>query len=56
MPKQIFYFCREKCYIIKGAFNGAYDEYHNETAAHKVAWAAVKKKYEKTEAGKWAEK
>jgi cation transport regulator len=46
--------------IYKEAFNGAYDEYasrgaeEREVTAHKVAWAAVKKKYAKDEAtGKW---
>lgn len=49
--------------IYKEAFNSAYDEYRNpkdrrgdedrETVAHKVAWAAVKKVYEKGEDEKW---
>jgi len=49
--------------IYKEAFNSAYDEYadagerrssegHEETA-HKVAWSAVKTKYEKGADGKW---
>lgn len=52
--------------IYKEAFNSAYDEYKNpkdrrgdedrEEVAHKVAWGAVKKKYEKAEDGKWHEK
>lgn len=52
--------------IYKEAFNSAYDEYKDpkdrrgdedrEEVAHKVAWSAVKKKYEKTEDGKWHEK
>jgi cation transport regulator len=48
--------------IYKEAFNSAYDEYagrgpeEREVTAHKVAWAAVKKKYRKDEAtGKWRE-
>jgi cation transport regulator len=49
--------------IYKVAFNHAYSEYQNpedrrghedrETVAHKVAWSAVKKKYEKADDGKW---
>lgn len=52
--------------IYKEAFNSAYDEYKDpadrqgdasrEEVAHKVAWAAVKQKYEKSEDGKWREK
>lgn len=52
--------------IYKEAFNSAYDEYKSpkdrrgdadrEETAHRVAWAAVKKKYEKGEDGKWHEK
>lgn len=49
------------------AFNNAWDEYADpqerrghstrEETAHKVAWAAVKKKYEKDEdSGKWEKK
>lgn len=50
-------------HIYKEAFNSAYDEYKDanerrdnddrETVAHKVAWAAVKKKYEKGTDDKW---
>jgi cation transport regulator len=49
--------------IYKEAFNSAYDEYakssdrrgddSREEVAHKVAWAAVKKKYEKGDDEKW---
>ncbi|HSW75433.1 MAG TPA: ChaB family protein [Candidatus Saccharimonadales bacterium] len=40
--------------IFVKAFNSAYAEYGNEEQAFKVAWAAVKKVYEKNEAtGKW---
>jgi cation transport regulator len=49
--------------IYKEAFNSAYDEYKDpndrkkggsrEEAAHRVAWAAVKKKYEKGSDDKW---
>ncbi len=51
--------------IYRKAFNNAWQEYANpeerrgadsrEETAHKVAWAAVKKKYEKT-GEKWTEK
>lgn len=49
--------------IYKEAFNSAYKEYKQakdrrggedrETVAHKVAWSAVKKKYQKSAAGNW---
>ena len=49
--------------IYKEAFNSAYDEYKKaedrksgadrEETAHKVAWAAVKKSYEKGADDKW---
>jgi cation transport regulator len=46
--------------IYREAFNSAYEEYKDrgpegrEVTAHKVAWAAVKKKYRKDEkTGKW---
>ncbi|MDB5160008.1 MAG: putative cation transport regulator [Candidatus Saccharibacteria bacterium] len=49
--------------IYKEAFNSAYDEYSSpskrrgnegqEETAHKVAWAAVKSKYEKGADEKW---
>ncbi len=49
--------------IYKEAFNSAWDEYRDpgerrgeatrEETAHKVAWAAVKAKYEKGEDGDW---
>lgn len=49
--------------IYKEAFNSAYEEYKDpderrddasrEEVAHKVAWSAVKKKYEKGEDDKW---
>lgn len=52
--------------IYKEAFNSAYDEYKNaskrrvgadrEETAHKVAWSAVKKMYEKGEDDKWHKK
>ena len=52
--------------IYKEAFNNAYDEYKDpedrrgnedrEEVAHKVAWSAVKRKYEQAEDEKWHEK
>jgi cation transport regulator len=49
--------------IYKEAFNSAWEEYADPTTrrddasreevAHRVAWAAVKKKYEKDEQGRW---
>lgn len=51
--------------IYRAAFNNAYEQYKDpedrntnddrETVAHKVAWSAVKEKYEKTQ-GRWTEK
>ncbi|WP_333872916.1 ChaB family protein [Methylobacter sp.] len=38
--------------IYQAAYNNAWKEYaHDEERAHRVAWGAVKKKYEKDEAG-----
>lgn len=52
--------------IYKKAFNNAWDEYSDpddrrgdssrEEAAHKVAWAAVKKTYHKGKDGNWHRK
>jgi cation transport regulator len=52
--------------IYKEAFNNAWDEYKEqddrrgaatrEETAHRVAWAAVKTKYEKGEGGRWVAK
>jgi cation transport regulator len=41
--------------IYRSAFNSAWDEYNqDEERAHRVAWAAVKKVYEKDEqSGRW---
>ncbi len=44
--------------IYREAFNHAWEEYEKdpkgrETTAHRVAWAAVKKKYEKSASGQW---
>jgi cation transport regulator len=51
--------------IYKEAFNSAWDEYADpnarrddasqEEVAHRVAWAAVKKRYAKNEEGRWVE-
>ncbi|MGD8407548.1 MAG: ChaB family protein [Thiohalophilus sp.] len=50
---------KEAQQIYKEAFNNAWEEYSDrsdrEATAHKVAWAAVKKKYEKS-SGKWVKK
>lgn len=52
--------------IYKEAFNNAWDEYKNsserrgdadrEETAHRVAWSAVKKSYEKGDDGNWHKK
>ena len=52
--------------IYKEAFNSAWEQYDKpeerregtgrEETAHRVAWAAVKKVYEKDEKGKWVKK
>ncbi|SFB02754.1 MULTISPECIES: ChaB family protein [unclassified Bacillus (in: firmicutes)] len=42
--------------IFKEAFNSASEEYKDEETAFKVAWSAVKKKYEKNSQDKWVEK
>lgn len=52
--------------IYKEAFNSAFDEYakpqdrrddaSREEVAHRVAWAAVKQKYEKDKNGEWVAK
>ncbi|HUZ01492.1 MAG TPA: ChaB family protein [Thermomicrobiaceae bacterium] len=41
--------------IYKEVFNSAWEEYgHDESRAHRVAWAAVKREYHKDERGeKW---
>ena len=41
--------------IYQSAFNNAWEEYsHNEERSHRVAWAAVKKSYERdASSGKW---
>lgn len=52
--------------IYREAYNSAWDEYKDpekrrddasrEETAHKVAWSAVKKKYKKSDNGKWKKK
>ncbi|MDN4073611.1 ChaB family protein [Fictibacillus terranigra] len=42
--------------IFKEAFNSASEEYKEEETAFKVAWSAVKKKYEKNSSDKWVKK
>lgn len=52
--------------IYKEAFNNAWDQYADpeerrgdasrEEVAHRVAWSAVKNKYEKNEKGDWVKK
>ncbi|MFY9590296.1 ChaB family protein [Rickettsia endosymbiont of Halotydeus destructor] len=52
--------------IYRETFNHAFEEYKSpekrrgndsqETVAHKVAWAAIEKKYYKNEEGKWLNK
>ncbi len=42
--------------IFRKAFNSAFKEYGTEVQAFKVAWAAVKKIYQKDSSGKWVEK
>ncbi len=50
---------KEAQQIYKEAFNNAWEEYagqkDHEARAHKVAWSAVKKKYEKSN-DKWVKK
>lgn len=41
--------------IYRAAFNIAWDEYGDEETAHRVAWAAVKRKYRKVN-GIWVPK
>lgn len=42
--------------IYREAFNNAHKHYGNEDQAYKVAWAAVKKEYEKNDKGEWVKK
>jgi cation transport regulator len=42
--------------IFIAAFNNALKEYDEEETAFKVAWAAVKRDYEKGEDGNWHKK
>ena len=42
--------------IYSKAFNSAADQYSLEERARRVAWAAVKRQYEKGSDGKWHDK
>ncbi|MDP9476487.1 MAG: ChaB family protein [Actinomycetota bacterium] len=43
--------------IYRAAYNSAEDQYGEESRAHRVAWSAVEKKYEKDEeSGNWVPK
>ena len=43
--------------IYRAAYNSAEEQYNEEDRRHRVAWAAVKDKYEKDEdSGEWVEK
>jgi cation transport regulator len=42
--------------IFRKAFNSALEQYGNEEQAFRVAWAAVKKEYEKNDQGHWIKK
>ena len=47
--------------IYKEAYNSAWEQYDDpaerrEETAHRVAWSAVKEKYEKGEGGRWRKK
>jgi len=43
--------------IYRAAYNSAEEQYDEEDRRHRVAWAAVKDKYEKDEdSGEWIEK
>jgi cation transport regulator len=40
--------------IYRVAFNSAWDRYdHDDTRAHRIAWAAVKRAYRKASSGRW---
>ena len=40
----------------RAAFNSAEEQYGEESRAHRVAWGAVERKYEKNDNGEWKEK
>lgn len=42
--------------IYKEAFNHALEQYGSEETAFKVAWSAVKRRYEKDGQGRWVPK
>lgn len=65
LPNDVLNLPQKAQTIYREAFNHAWDFYkdpqkrkegkNREETAHSVAWAAVEKKYQKTEAGKWVE-
>ena len=42
--------------IYKEAYNSAEEQYGEESRAHRVAWSAVERKYEKDENDNWVSK
>ena len=42
--------------IYRAAFNSAEEQYGEESRAHRVAWGAVERKYEKNDNGEWKER
>jgi cation transport regulator len=42
--------------IFRKAFNSALKQYGEEERAFKIAWAAVKREYEKNSKGKWVKR
>ena len=42
--------------MFRKVFNSAYEQYDTEERAFKVAWAAIKREYEKNEDGMWVKK
>lgn len=64
LPEQVkFALPKHALEIFRSAFNNAWEEYRDpakrkggltrEETAYRVAWAAVKQKYHKNEAGEW---
>jgi cation transport regulator len=39
--------------IYRESFNTAHEQYKEEEAAHKIAWSAVKRSFEKNAKGQW---
>ena len=42
--------------VYRAAYNSAEEQYGEEACAHRAAWSAVEKEYQKNEQGNWAEK